>query len=285
VGVTATSHRLGPVRVDLLDEGRFRLDGGAIFGVVPRVMWSALAPPDERNRVDLALRPLLVRTPEATVLVDVGIGPERRDPRFADRFGVAAGPGIEAGLAALGLGPGDVDRVVLTHMHFDHGGGLVRPGPDGEPVLRFPSARVVVQRGELEDAGSDCRLCRASYVAEDYALVREAGRLEVVDGDVDLVPGVRLRVTGGHTRAHQLVEVTGGGETLVFWGDLIPTRAHLRPHYVMALDLYPVQAYEAKAALLEEAIAGGWVQVFYHDPELPIGRVRREGRGYVVTPL
>lgn len=276
-----SSLELGDLRLDLLDAGAFRLDGGAMFRVVPRVLWERQHPPDALNRIRLAMRPLLVRTPGATVLVDAGIGPELRDATFRERLGVEEGPGLLEQLQARGVTPEQVDLVVLTHMHFDHGGGLV--GPDGAP--RFPNARVVVQGREWEDAHDDCPLCRASYVASDYRTLEEADLLERLDGDAELTPGVSVQVTGGHTRAHQIVKVQGGGRTAVFWGDLIPTAAHLRPHYVMAFDLYPVQAWEAKRDLLAQALEEEWVHAFYHEPHQPLGTVRREGRDYRVEPL
>jgi glyoxylase-like metal-dependent hydrolase (beta-lactamase superfamily II) len=276
-----TSLRLGDAQLDLLDEGAFRLDGGAMFRVVPRVLWERQHPADSLNRIRLAMRPLLVRHQGRTILVDAGIGPELRDDGFRERLAVEPGPGVVGGLQELGVDPAEVDTVVLTHMHFDHGGGLVTP--DG--ALRFPNAKVVVQRQERADAHDDCPLCKASYVTADYDAVSAAGQLEEIDGDAEIAPGVTVHVTGGHTRAHQIVKVQSGGHTAVCWGDLIPTAAHLRPHYVMAFDLYPMQTYEAKRTLLAQALEEEWVHVLYHEPSRPLGRVRPEGRGYVVEPL
>lgn len=256
-------------RVDLLDGGSLALDGGAMFRVVPRALWERLMAPDERNRVRLAMRPMLVRTGGRALLVDTGIGPERRDAAFADRVGLAPARPLEEQLADLGLSPGDVDLVVLTHLHFDHAGGLLRA--DGAP--RFPRARVVVQRQELEDAGAECPLCKASYVQDDWRPLLD--RIDLLDGDAEVAPGVRVERTGGHTRGHQVVRVQGapGAPGVVFWGDLVPTAAHLRPHWVMAFDLYPVEAWEKKRDLLAPAIEQGWVHALYHEPVTPLGRV------------
>jgi glyoxylase-like metal-dependent hydrolase (beta-lactamase superfamily II) len=272
--------RLGDdVRVDLLDGGSLRLDGGAMFRVVPRALWEKVAPPDAQNRVGLAMRPLLVRTKSSTIVVDTGLGPERRDAAFLERLAARPGPPLEEQLAALGVAPDEVDRVVLTHLHFDHAGGLLRA--DGRP--RFPRARVAVQRHELQDAGADCPLCRASYVQDDWRAID----FDLLDGDAELTPGVRVLRTGGHTRAHQVVRVDGGDETLMAWGDLVPTAAHLRPHWVLGYDLYPVDAWTAKEALLPPAIAAGWLHVLYHEPERPLGRLvpTADGRDHRVEPL
>lgn len=267
--------RLGDARVDLLDGGTFGLDGGAMFRVVPRALWAPLLPPDEQNRVTLGIRPLLVRTAGRTLLLDAGIGPERRDARFAERVALRAGPPLEEQLAGLGVAEDEVDLVVLTHLHFDHAGGLLRA--DGRP--RFPRARVVVQHDELADAAADCPLCRASYLQDDWAPLTDL--LAPLRGDADVAPGVRVTRTGGHTRGHQVVRVEAGGAALVFWGDLVPTAAHLRPHWVMGFDLYPVEAYEAKRDLLVPAVAAGAVHVLYHEPGQALGRVvvDADGRG------
>lgn len=270
----------GDVHVDVLDGGALRLDGGAMFRVVPRALWERALPPDDRNRVRLAMRPTLVRAGGAVVLVDSGIGAARRDARFAERVALEPGPGLPAELGRLGLAPADVTHVVLTHLHFDHAGGLATAEAPAAPA--FPNARVVVQRGELEDAAADCPLCRASYVAADLDAVRD--RLLVIEGDPELVPGVRLVRTGGHTRAHQVVRVEGPDGEAVVWGDLVPTASHLRPHWVMGFDLFPVDAYAQKRRLLPEAAARGAVSVLYHEPGPALGTLAADGDAWRLEP-
>ena len=273
---------LGGLELQLLDAGTFRLDGGAMFRVIPRVLWEARCPADEKNRILLAMRPLLVRAEDGSyVLVESGIGAARRDARFRDMFDVREGPGLLASLAETGVRPDQIAKVVVTHMHFDHIGGLL--GADRTPL--FPNARLVVQAGELEDAYAQCDLCKASYVEEDWRALKESGRLEVVEGDAEVAPGVRVVKTGGHTRAHQIVRFSSQGREGVFWGDLIPTAAHLRPHYVMAYDLYPVACWEAKKELVPRSVDERWVHVFYHDPVAPLGRVARDGRDFRVEGI
>ena len=272
--------RVGQAELFLLDDGTFRLDGGAMFRVVPKALWERRCPADERNRILLALRPLLVRAEDGTwILVESGIGARRRDARFREMFDVREGPGLDAGLAAAGARAEDVSLVIVTHLHFDHVGGVVT---DDAARPRFPNARLVVQKGELEDSGAGCDLCRASYVEDDWRALRSEGRLVIVDGDAEVAKGVSVRVTGGHTASHQIVEVASGGERAVFFGDLVPTSAHLRPHYVMAYDLYPVRCFEAKRELVARAVEERWLSVFYHDPATPFGRVVADGRDYRV---
>lgn len=268
--------KIGDLELHLLDAGTFRLDGGAMFRVIPRVLWESRCPPDEKNRILLAMRPVLVRALDGSyVLVESGIGATRRDPKFKDMFDVREAEPLEASFAKAGVRPEQVSLIVVTHMHFDHVGG----------VQGFPNAKLVVQRGELEDAYAGCELCKASYVEPDWKPLKEQGRLEVVDGDVAVAPGISVVKTGGHTRSHQIVRFSSNGQEGVFWGDLIPTSAHLRPHYVMAYDLYPVDCWQAKKELVPRAIEERWTNVFYHDPVSPLGRVRPDGRDYRVEAV
>ncbi|MBI3724263.1 MBL fold metallo-hydrolase [bacterium] len=286
--LTVPHARIGGIEVFLLDAGTFRLDGGAMFRVVPKVIWEKRCPADSQNRILLGMRPLLVRAEDGSwVLVESGIGARRRDPKFIEMFDVREGEGLLASLARADVKPEEISKVVVTHMHFDHVGGVVEApeGTKGPRLHRFPNAKLVVQRGELEDSGAGCDLCKASYVQDDWKALADAGSLEVVDGDREIAPGVRVEKTGGHTRHHQIVRFSSGGEEGVFWGDLIPTSAHIRPHYVMAYDLYPIECWEKKKELVERAVSGKWVSVFYHDPVSPLGRVARDGRDFKVEEV
>ena len=278
---------LGELELCLLDAGTFRLDGGAMFRVVPRALWEKRCPPDAQNRILMAMRPLLVRAGDGSwVLVETGIGARRREPKFIDMFDVHEGAGLAASLAEAGVRPDEISKVVVTHMHFDHIGGVVVAGPDGRSRLaQFPNARLVVQKGEFEDAYAQCDLCKASYVEDDWKLLRESGKLDVIDGDVEVAPGIRVQVTGGHTRAHQIVRFSSGGREGVFWGDLIPMAAHVRPHYVMAYDLYPVAVWEAKKELVERAVSERWLNVIYHEPTTPFGTLCKDGRDFRVEAI
>lgn len=276
---------LGDVRVDIVSDGTFRLDGGSMFGVVPRVIWEKLAPPDARHRIPLGLNCLLVRTPTHTVLVDTGMG-DKWDAKFVDVYDLAPPRGrLVDGLAALGVAPADVDVVVYTHLHLDHTGAGTRRTADGLVVPTFPRARHVVQEGEWFAATRPDPRSRPSYREDHFLPLREAGVLDLLDGEREVVPGIRVRLTPGHTAYHQSVIVGGGGRTLCYLGDIIPTTAHLSPTYAMGFDLFPLEVVRQRTVLLEEASEEGWIVVWEHDPLVAAGRVAWDGRRGSVLPM
>ena len=270
------SYQLGDFRLDIVSDGTFRLDGGAMFGVVPRVLWERVYPPDEKNRIQLGLNTLLVRTPEANVLVDTGIGTKWSD-RELEMYGIAHETTAPLSLATLGLSADDIDVVICTHLHFDHAGGNTRLGESGEPVATYPKARYVVQKGELDTARHPHERERASYMPENWEPLVASGQLETVDGEADILPGIRVFPVRGHNDWTQLVEVESGGEHAVYFADIIPTTRHLRPAWVMGYDLYPVELLERKKELLSRAVAENWVCVFEHDHETPMAHIRDSG--------
>jgi glyoxylase-like metal-dependent hydrolase (beta-lactamase superfamily II) len=253
----------------------FRLDGGGMFGVVPRVMWEKVAPPDDRNRIRLAMRAWLVQGAGRTVLIDAGAG-GKLDPKVRAIYGFEGAPSLEASLRAVGVSAGDVDLVVASHLHFDHAGGFTMRDAEGVVRPRFPNARYSVRRGEWDDALHPNERSRASYFAENYVPLREAGVLDLVDEDGEVVPGVGVRRTGGHTMHHQIVEIHDGGETAIFAADLLPTAAHVPLPYIMGYDLYPMDTLAFKRGFLAEAVARDYLILFEHDPEIAAGRIRRE---------
>lgn len=263
--------RVGRVRVDWLFDNRFHLDGGAMFGVVPKVLWSKRYPSDPDNFIPLVACPLLVRAPGATVLIESGLG-DKLDERRRRNFGVRFPSRLDASLAALGLSREDVDLVVLTHLDWDHAGGCTLRDPDGRVRPAFPRARYVVQRAELEDAMRPNRRSQHAYWPENWQPVAESGQWWPVDGEVQLTEGVTVVPTGGHTRGHQAVLLGSGGETALHLGDLLPTHAHLNPLWVMAYDNFPLESVERKERWLARARGEGWWLTFYHDPFLLAGR-------------
>lgn len=263
---------LGDVRVDAVLDGTFRLDGGAMFGVVPKPLWSKVIDCDERNRIPLALRCLLIRTPDEVVLVDTGMG-TRWTEKERDIYALDNEPGLVHRLGELGVTPDQVTKVILTHLHFDHGGGNTVE-QDGVTVAAFPRARYVVQKGELEWAMKPTLRDRASYVLHTFEALADAGRFDLVEGNREIVPGVSVRRMPGHTPNLQGILVEGGGQTVVFPSDLMPTSRHLPPPWVMGYDLEPLVTLQNKLELVAEVVEKDWIVVFEHDPDTPMGRVR-----------
>ena len=253
-----------------------RLDGGAMFGVVPRPLWECANPPDERNRVASACRCLLVETPEAKVLVDTGCG-DRFDAKGRELFAIDPEITLVDSLAGVGVDPQQITHVLLTHLHFDHSAGaLRRDGDELAPV--FAGALHIVQRGELDDARNGRSIMRSSYLAQDLAVLTDAAAWTWTEGDAEIVPGVRVEKTGGHTEHHQSVIIHGGRYDLLFPGDVIPTRAHLRPYWVMAYDMFPYDTFQQKQKLAQRACEDDWIVAWDHDPDTPWSRLVEDDR-------
>jgi len=280
---------LGTLRCHLLDGGLQRLDGGAMFGVVPKPLWSERIAPDERNRIPLAMRCLLIEHPAGLVLVDTALG-NKEDAKFLDIYGVEntgleGATRLEDALGAAGFLPKDVRWVINTHLHFDHAGGNTTLDAELEDDPRrhvrpaFPNATYVVQRNELDFARNTTERTRASYLPHNFEPVASAGRWRLIDGDAEILPGLSARLTPGHVPWHQSLVIRSGGETAVFLGDVIPTHHHLPLVYIMGYDLEPLRTLESKRALLAEALAGGWRFIFEHDAEVAMGRPVQEGKG------
>jgi len=275
--------RLGEFEIIRLLDGTFRVDGGAMFGVVPRTLWAAKASPDRENRITLALNCYLVRTPGATALLDTGVGPDI-GRRHADFYSFDRRPGLFESLADLGLKPEAIDFVVNSHLHFDHCGGNTLKNPDGPWVPAFPRARYVVQRGEWGQAMDPVGRDKPSYLPARLRPLLESGRLSLLDGDGPIAPGLEAVVVAGHTAFHQGVRVTSAGRTFFYAADAVPTSAHIGLDSIMSYDLYPVDTYEAKKALLTQAEREGWILGFSHDLAVPFGALRRSGKILGVAP-
>jgi glyoxylase-like metal-dependent hydrolase (beta-lactamase superfamily II) len=276
--------KFGELELIPLFDGTLRLDGGAMFGVVPKPLWEKRAPADERNRIRLGLRPLVVRG-EQTLLIDAGIG-NKMDAKSVDIFAIDRTRNLDHSLADAGLGRTDIDIVLASHLHFDHAGGFTARTPSGAIVPAFPRARYVVRTGEWDDAAHTNERNRASYLKDDFVPLADAGVLDLVAGDEEIMPGVRVVRTGGHTRHHQIVVIESGAETAVFAADLMPTTAHVDAPWIMAYDLFPMDTLRFKRTFLREAIDREYLIFFEHDPEVTAGYIREvEGRRVVEKVL
>jgi glyoxylase-like metal-dependent hydrolase (beta-lactamase superfamily II) len=285
------TRRIGDIMIHALDGGSQLLDGGAMFGVVPKPLWEKRIPADERNRIPLAMRCLLVETPDELVLIDNGAG-NKESEKFTDIYGIdnaATDPAryptrIEEALHQLGYSPDDVDIMLDTHLHFDHACGNTRRTGDGGVELAFPRARYVVQRGELEWSRSRNERIQASYLPHNIEPVADAGRFDTVEGDVEIVPGVQVLRTPGHTPHHQSVLITSKGETACFLADVMPTSAHLPLPWIMGYDVEPLVTLESKRRLLARARAEHWLLVFEHDPVVAWGHLDPRETRPVLAP-
>lgn len=269
------TRQLGRFRIHALEAGLQRLDGGAMFGVVPKPLWERRIPADEKNRIPLALRCLLVETPDALVLIDNGIG-NKEGEKFRSIYGVenAGSPTrLEDALRDAGFAPDDVDVVIDSHLHFDHAGGNTFRDEAGEVRLAFPRARYYAQRGEWEYAHWDNERIRASYLPDNFDPVHRAGALTLIEGETEIVPGIRTLPTPGHTPHHQSVLIHSEDETALFLADVVPTAAHLPYPWIMGYDVEPLVTYETKRIILPRARDEGWLLVFEHDPVVPWGRL------------
>jgi glyoxylase-like metal-dependent hydrolase (beta-lactamase superfamily II) len=269
------STQVGSIRIHALEAGSLRLDGGAMFGVVPKPLWERRIPADARNRIPLAMRCLLVEAPQALVLVDTGLGNKETD-KFLDIYGVAnrgSPTRLEDAIRHAGFQPTDVDIVLNTHLHFDHAGGNTFTDAAGSVRISFPRARHVVQRRELEFARSKNERIRASYLAHNFEPVVEAGLWDFVDGEAEVTRGVRVLPTPGHVPHHHSVIVESDSEVACFLADICPTSAHLPLPWIMGYDLEPLVTLETKRALWARARAEDWLLVFEHDPDVAWGRL------------
>jgi glyoxylase-like metal-dependent hydrolase (beta-lactamase superfamily II) len=280
--------QLGRWRVHAIQAGGMWLDGGAMFGVVPKPLWARRLAPDERNRIPMGMRCLLIEHDAGPVLIDTGAG-NKEDAKFHDIYGIenTGEPGptaLEDGLrAAAAIAPDDVAFVLNTHLHFDHAGGNTRVTPDGAIAPSFPKARYVVQRGEFEFATHTNERTAGSYFPRNYVPIRDAGLFDFVSGEVEILPGIRLLPTPGHVPYHQSILLESDGARALFLADLMPTTAHLPLPWIMGYDLEPLVTLETKRRILARAAAEEWLLIFEHDAFTPWRHIAPDAKGYLLT--
>jgi glyoxylase-like metal-dependent hydrolase (beta-lactamase superfamily II) len=273
--------RLGRFSLHFCTDGLFHLDGGAMFGVVPRVLWEKLCPPDEKNRIPMALGCLLIQTDERNILVDTGIG-NKGDEKFHRIYGIDRHPPLENSLAQHGLTFNDIDIVINTHLHMDHAGGNTFSwcdsitGVKGHTLPCFPKARYIVQKGEWENATHPNERTRASYIPENFLPLEETNQLELIEEkELEIEEGITLLRTGGHTPFHQCVKIESNDQVALFLADLAPMASHLHLPYIQSYDLHPLETLEAKRRLLKQALEGRWLLIFQHDPQVEAGYLKK----------
>lgn len=275
--------KFGDYRVEIIPDCEFRLDGGAMFGVVPRNLWARVAPPDDENRIRMNMNCLFIEAAKERILVDTGIG-EKWAEKHLGMYAIDRQKSLGDSLKAIaGVSPEEITIVINTHLHFDHAGGNTRLDESGKAVPVFPNARYFISRTEYEHAEAPTDRDRASYLPENWQPLKAAGQLELKEPDYEVVPGMRMETHPGHNRSMQCARIVQNGRTLFGFADLIPTRAHVPFAWVMGYDLYPVETVEAKRKLLPQAARENWTCLFYHDPDQPLARlVNQEGRFHAI---
>jgi glyoxylase-like metal-dependent hydrolase (beta-lactamase superfamily II) len=266
---------IGDVQITFVSGGNLRIDGGNMFGVIPRMMWERQVPPDDQHRIPLDTNCMLIRTPDSLGLIDTGYG-SKAPTKFRQRHALDDGTSLVRNLAAAGVKPDDMNWVILTHLHFDHAGGATYFDDRGHLRPTFPRARHIVQRSEWEDAVGDLPELAGAYYPDDFVPLHEAGLIDFVDRDAEIVPGIRTQLTGGHTRGHQIVRIESAGESGVCLADLCPTIAHLRTFWTMAYDQYPLAVRRIKPAVLNDIVKHHRIALFSHDPQVTVARLSRQ---------
>ena len=276
--------RLGRFEIFALTDGRFRLDGGAMFGIVPKPLWEKTHPPDQRNRILMNLGVLLIKAHGKNILVDSGAG-AKLPPKWQDIYAVEHTPSLIESLARLKLAPSDIDIVINTHLHFDHAGGNTIQNHQGLILPAFSKARYFIQKGEWDWARTSHERTRFAYMKEDFEPLEKSGQIVFLGGDEEIQKGVRVIKTPGHTEHHQCVLVEAEGQKAIFLGDLIPMASHIPYSYIMGYDLYPLMTLETKKKILEQAHRERWLLIFQHDPRISMGYLKQTDGKFSVEPL
>ena len=282
--------QIGPYQVCPIPTGEFALDGGAMFGTVPKVLWEKSNPPDEKNRIPMEARALLLKSPDRNILIDTGNGSdfvakygEKMGTKFAEMYGVKPdGANLKKSLQKFGLTEFDITDVILTHLHFDHAGGATCER-NGKIEATFPNARYYVQKNNLQTALSPNIREKASYYSINFQPLIDSGQLTLLEGDtLNLIPGISTLVSNGHTQGQQMVQIADGTNTLLYCGDVIPTSSHVRLAWVMGYDLEPLKLIEEKQKVLQQATQHKWHLFFEHDPYAEAATVIANGSDFSV---
>ncbi len=268
---------LGTTSVNIVSDGTYLLDGGSVFGRIPKAQWEPQVKPDRRNRIRLGLNCLVIQTPEINILVDTGAGSKRPD-KFKEMYGLN-GNKLLKNLRGLDLTARDIDLVILSHLGFDHGGGSTKLDRTGNAVPTFPKATYMVQRACWDEANHPNERNEGTFYGDDFVPLEQKGLLKFLDGDTEVIPGVTVKVANGPAEGHQIVLVERGSEKIAFASDLIPTAYHLPLSYIPALDESPGSTLDQKRDLLNMVVQNGWLVIFGHGHEHSAGYVQaRNGK-------
>ncbi len=272
--------RLGDIELKTILENSFHLDGGSMFGVIPKIIWNKMAPSDENNLIRLDINPLLIISGKEKIIVDTGFG-DVLNERQKKIYSVNSPTRWDEELAKNNIKPEDITAVILTHAHADHAMGALRIGKDGRPELRFPNAKIYIQKREWQDAMNPNERTAATYLVDNLRVIADSGKLELLDGDGDLFPGISVKVIGGHTPGMQAIMIDGGGQRVIYPADLMPSSAHIRVPYVAAVDLEPAVTMEKKRWLHERMLKDDWIIAFDHDINIKFAKFKSGEMGKV----
>lgn len=275
--------KFGDFEILSLAEQRFRLDGGTMFGVIPKSLWNRALPADDQNLIPMVATLFVLKAHGKIMIFDIGLGDtlSEREKKIYGTDGISA---LDSGLAGLGLTPEKVDYVILTHLHTDHCGGAVRM-VNGQYVPRFPKAKYLISRAEWEVALKPNERTAAVYVPERLRPIQEAGQVEFIDGSTELFPGIKAAHTGGHSEGHFALEMSSGGKQVWYYADIYPTQHHLRTPYIPATDVFPLTSMEVKRRTLPRLIKEDIILAFDHDVAMPFGRVKEVDGRMSVAPV
>jgi len=277
--------KFGKFEIYPVTDGYIYLDGGAVFGVVPRVLWEKIYAPDEKNRIRLSLCCPLIVTKKYNILIDTGVGTKHNE-KFCQIYGIDKKSNLLESLYRFGYQPKNIDLVVNTHLHFDHAGGNTTFNEKGEIVPTFPKAKYFIQKGEMEVAVNPNERTKASYIAEDFLPLSVPEYLNLVnDETIEVDKGVSLVRIGGHTRHHQCVKIESEGQVAFFLADLAPTVAHLHYPYITGYDLFPLETLENKKKILKQAFEEHWLLIFQHDPKVRMGYLKKRGERFGIEEI
>jgi len=276
--------KLGNFEVIVIKESPMRLDGGAMFGVVPKTIWSKWCPADEFNRIEIAIKSFLIIAGDKKIIIDTGNG-NKFNEKQKNIYGINGNRTILTALKEKNISPEEIDIVINTHLHFDHCGGNTTYDAQGKIIPTFPKAIYIVQRGEYDYATLKAYKDKASYLKENYEPLKETGQLKLIDGDTSIVEDLRVKVTGGHTKFHQIVLLESQGQKAIIWADIMCLTSLIKPKYTTSYDLYPMKTVSIKKKLLEMAIEEDYISIFNHDPEIDFAKITFDGKDYQYTSI
>ena len=276
--------KLGKFELLIACDGYFKLDGGAMFGVVPKPLWSRNDPADDRNRILLSINPMVIRYDNEVILVETGIG-DKWDDKNKDIMDLNRNDNLLKSLKEFAIEKQDVTGVILTHLHFDHSGGAVELHENGDLIPAFPNAKYFIQQKEWDFAVSSNERAKASYIPENFLPLEEHGHMVFLNGDQEILPGVYGEVTGGHTPHHQVIHLESEGKKACYIGDIIPTASHIKLPYIMGYDTNPLDTLASKKRLINSALDEKWLVIFPHAPRIRSGYFQDTGSGIVLNPF